>query len=973
MYEKDLHDFNCYHILNLNPFDAYSDEDIFNCIRDCKKRWTTTLNSRSSESEDKVRARFLLDSVNEIEARMKDPKRRKLESENAEKLICKLSQSLNRSCIVTSDGTRYVFPGEIYTMISDIEWDSIDEDTFISHADLKNEHPGLIRYSKLIPTVELILLCGMTSPSELLNRICDDMKELSGFILPENYDQTSFDKTLDACKQRLSRVQDSKYPMRDVYRQAVNSISTISDRDDRTSGLEKLCNAWCISESISDTMNAERHIGIFGREYVMDLIHAYEDRIEDIDLLISVLMYICYNRHIAINMSSDNITSVRCPSCLSILSNSETTICPICGLSLKNPCPKCNCLLDPTTDRCKLCGCDIAYSNDYLSERTKVIEQYLKNGKIHSAIMELSPIRTKYPYSRIVHEMEKNIDDSKKQRDEIISSAMKAYNSHNYHEANEGLSYFISKYPEDGSDYKNQKYESAAHVSKSRDLCAESERAQPNDRLEILLNASSMCPDNPDVLRRLAEYPPSAPVSAETVSHVGYISIHILPPSDTRMIKYAIYRRISGQKDSERIGIVSDTIYDDHTTVSGIHYEYDVFSERGNIRSVDYVSSNKSISLSEVGNPRSYEYDGTIELNFIKAVGSARTAIHRISSSGETVFFTDSDRFADSTVQPGESLRYIFKSIYKLGDLELYSDGVEITASVKPIIPKITDFRINECSEGFKAKWKCDADVILYLSDKKDRKYIGTDVLSTFNRSMKRIEPLKIINEGMIFVADKEGLFTITPVSVIGNYGREGVSMEIANIRPFKNVMIHNHGKECVIRMDWPVLASKARISWIVGDAENSVDMDKSEYTSEGFRINIDSDDLVVFKISAVYNLYQNDIESQPITIQCNLGERRLVSYSVYNGRRSKKVTIRAPGLTSIPPVIVVASPNSLPLMPYEGKVVWKTDKNLDIVDGMHIISIPFISSSETVRLFFRNVSDNDIYGLICDNWSVSK
>lgn len=968
MYEKDIHDFNCFYIFDLNPFKAYSDEDIIDSINEHCKKWTDTLKSRNSDSEEKVKARFLLDSLNAMRNRMMDPRLRMEEVEDAKKLICKLSQSLNRCCIVMSDGLKYVFPGETYALMSDIGWNAIDEEDLLSCADLSNEQLGICRYSKLIPTVKQILLCGMTSPSELLNKICDDLNELSGFKLPDNYDATSFDKTLEACKKKLSLVQDSNYPMRDVYRQAVNSISSVSDKDERTKGIRELCKAWCTAELIIRTMDAEKHMGVFGHTYVMDMVNCYADQVDDIELLTSVLLHLCYNNHIAVNMSSDDVVSLRCPSCLSILQGSNTISCPVCGLSLKNPCPKCNCLLNPNDKQCTLCGCDIAYSNRILADKYDLIDGYLEKGKIHSAIMAINPIRIKYPYSKTVLEMDKTIDCYKEQRDRNLESAMKAYMSGNYYDAYARLSQFLIDYPEDGGDYKDALFDSDAHISNSNRYCAESDNAQSDHKLSILLDASTACQDNPEVLKRLSKYPPSAPISVHTQTHVGCISIHIVPPNDDRMVKFRVYRRIFGENDRLYIGTISDASYDDHTTVPGTAYEYDVFSERGLIRSIDCASSNRSMSISEIKDPHSSEEDGIIDLTFIKAKGSTKTIITRISESGESTFITDSNHFADTVANPGEKLTYAFRSVYRLDDRELLSDGIEITAYTKPVIPEITDLKITECKEGFKAKWKCDADVVLYTTDNENRRYIGVDLLSTFNRTLKRIEPLHVINDGIIFNTDNEELFTIVPVSVIGNYGREGVSIEVANIKPFRKATVCNHDGECTIKMDWPKNASKAHISWVVNGEERTEYRSISEYSNEGFRIVPDTEGLITFKIYAVYNLHNKDMESPPITLQCYLGNRILVFYNVRNNKHSKKIVLRA-SVDSIPPIIAVTSGSGMPLTPFEGRILWETDKNIDLRNGMNAIKISSLSSKDNVRLFFKNVEDNNVYALICEDW----
>lgn len=968
MYERDMHDFNCFYVLDLDPFKAYSDEEIINRIDERRKEWTGTLKSRSSESEEKVRARFLLDSIDTMRNRMMDPCLRNAEVEDAEKLIRKLSQSLNRCCIVTSDGSKYVFPGETYTLMSDIGWTSVDEMDFLSCADLKNEQPEICRHSKLIPTVKQILLCGTTSPSELFNRICDDLSELSGFKLLDSYDSTSFDKTLEACKKKLSHVQDSKYPMRDVYRQAVNSISSVSDRDERTKGIQELCKAWCTAELITRTMDAEKHMGVFGRTYVMDMVNCYADQIDDRELLVSVLLHLCYNNHIAVNMSSDDVVSLRCPSCLSLLQGSDTATCPVCGVSLKNPCPKCGCLLNPDDKQCTLCSCDITYSNAILTDGYRQIDKYLEKGKIHSAIMAINPLRIRFPHSKTVVEIDKMIECCEKQRDDDLKNAMDAYSSKNYYEAYVELSRFITDYPEDGSDYKGYLSDSNSHISDSNEHCTKSDNAQPECKLPMLLDASTACQDNPEVLKRLRSYPPSAPISVHTQTHVGCISIHIIPPADDRMVRFKIYRRISGEDCSSYIGTIRDTSYDDRTAVPGTVYEYDVFSERGLIRSMDCTSSNKSISISEVGNPHSSEDDGSMNLTFIKAEGSMKTVIHRISESGESTFNTDSDHFIDSNVNPGEKLTYTFRSVYRLDDTELMSDGVEITVSTKPIIPKITDLKITECREGFKAKWKCDADVVLYTTGDKNRKYIGVDLLSTFDRTLECIEPLHILNDGMIFDANKEGLFKIIPVSVVGHYGREGAGIEIANIKPFRKVTVCNHDGECTIRMDWPENASKAHISWVANGEERTECRDISEYSNEGFRIVPDTEGPVTFNIRAVYSLHNKDVESPPVSVQCYLGNRALVFYNVRNNRYSKKIVLRA-SMDSIPPVMAVTSGGGLPLTPFEGRTVWSTDGNIDLINGTATITVPFSSSKDNIRLFFKNIEDNNMYVLICENW----
>ena len=971
MYEKHKEDFNCFHVLNLNPFetDAYSEEDIIERISECREKWERCFRSRNSEAEDKISARIRIDSIDIIEHRMTDLELRKIEASEAVKLVTKMAMSLVSDSVVTPDGVIHVFPDSVRNLLDNAEWDSVEVSDLLSCANLSESSPELPVSGVMIRTVNHIRQCGMSLPSEFLNMITDDINDLSKYRLKDGFDKESFLETLNACKKKLSLVQDSNYPMRDVYFRTVNAISSSEKSRNESVDLEKLCKAWEVADCIVGTISAEKHLRVLGSTYMHDLIGCFTDQTDDYGLVQSIVLFLCYNDHIPVDMTSDDVNSVRCPSCLALINKSKTSKCPVCGAVLKHPCPKCGCLLPPRERHCHQCHCDIDYSELRLSEKYDEIEHLLESGKIHSALMAFQSIGNKYPYSETVSGISELINKYKSERDKKSEHAMKSYNSGRFFDAHEKLTCFISEYPEDGSDYKGYLTDCKMHIAESDRLCAESDEYQGDHRLSILLNASSVCTDNPRVVSRLEKYPPAEPQSITAESCSGSIVLRIIPPAGNRMTVFRVYREniLTGEKSF--VYDVDSAVCEDRMTEPGAPFRYEAFSVRGGIRSIRSATSDAAIRLSEPGNPKSEEKDGGITISFVKAPNSCKTLIRRELNTGITDFFTETECFTDPTLSPGEHVTYTLKSVYRLNGKEVLSDGIMIACAMKPYIPEVNNLHISRCIDGYKAKWDCEADVVLYVSVKSDRRYLGVRPISEFDRTMKRITPTHILSKGMIFKTDEEGEFEIVPVSVSGNTGREGVAVFMINVSPFKNVTIREVEKTCIIKMDWPKDASEARISWSVNGTEYTEIKKSSDYTPDGFVFSAETEGWVEFRICAIYRSYGKSLTSNPVVLRCFLGTRKLIRYSIVENRFWKGITVSSDSVTSIPPLIAVGLTNGLPLTPHEGRVVWES-KMLTLRNNKISFTVPQTSSSEKVRLFFRNNTDYEQYSLVYDNGS---
>ena len=773
---------------------------------------------------------------------------------------------------------------------------------------------------------------------------------------------------LTACSRKLNDVSDRRFRDRDIYINILRQIQDIVDDPDKMDAVARYIDVTEPVRSIMSRLSMEKghNLGSMYFENLLDhVLTEYDDR----ELIKDIVAMECYSSHIPLNLRTDDVDTVRCPDCGTLITGRSTSQCSVCNFHLRKVCPLCNAGSSLDTSECPSCGYPFDTEDLALGQSAERYNDSIESGNLVTAGRTLDILRSTYPHYRNLPIMEERLEESQRLADNTRGNANRLYYSGKYNAAMKEYEQYASSFPEDYSldnESQSRLRECTKRVKEAGELLGLASRSIGTAELGLLQRASRVCPDHPKVLERVSEFPPLPPKNAKAVSSHGGIMVTYDGPDDPD-VSYSITRvEVDSGRETELEFIRGKQVFD-RDAPPGMECTYRIHSKRGCVLSRGYALTLPAMSVSDVTGLTSHVDETGIHLDFTRPVGSTATVIVRESDAEVVEYRTDGDGFTDSDVDDRTGYRYHVRSEFRVGSEKLLSDGLTVSVKTFSHPDAVRDLNIRRTDDGrFLATWKCGDRVCLFLDRDVGSRPRGIAPLGTFHDGMVPINPTRIYDDGMEFELDVFGDIAIVPVSVLDGYGCEGARAILTIMETFSNVRIHPKRDQCLITMDWPDKANWAEIDVVRGDDVQSHTFSRYEYNYGSISVPLDEGYDYECRIHAIYDTKSVRLKSDPVVAHVSTRRREMLSYTVSCERHGSVVEFEVPqSMEHIPRMVAVRTAEGIPLSPSDGFVIWDSEDAIEVRQGKATIYAKGKEFDSSTRLFFADTSEYQRYSVM--------
>jgi hypothetical protein len=398
----------------------------------------------------------------------------------------------------------------------------------------------------------------------------------------------------------------------------------------------------------------------------------------------------CKEKNVIIIEPNDDsfVNQVTCRICAA--SNSpQATVCKVCAFPLTVTCPKCGKKSSDHKElKCTKCGFSIG---DMPNAETMVIQanKSLAGGDLTAASKYLAQAEAYWKTYPGIAELKDKLNKEQSKIDAFI----RQINEHKKGKRYVTIVGLLRNSRLDNAIINIHKTEAENAINSAKTVMNKIRTASnPTEKLEICMQALSLCADLEEAKKELVLSPPQSPTNLKVnvAGKTVRLSWNKLPSG---FLHYSIVRKINGipqnHSDGEVIADITDSQYDDINMVPGLSYYFAVYSKCGDIYSKNRVTFGPVVVVEEI-NASLLNYNiHEKQINFTcKFPPNAKYIdIYRDGSLIKTiaeVSFTDSNLITD------RKYTYKFVAVFEdcLGN-KYHSKGFELqlmpTAPPKPI------------------------------------------------------------------------------------------------------------------------------------------------------------------------------------------------------------------------------------------------------------------------------------------------
>lgn len=511
----------------------------------------------------------------------------------------------------------------------------------------------------------------------------------------------------------------------------------------------------------------------------------------------------------------------------------QATVCKNCAFPLVVVCPKCSRKSnDPNELKCTQCGFsigDMPNAENMVIQANKaftignleVAEKYIGQAELYWST---------YPPIQ-------DLKDKIRQEQNAISNKLKKVEEYRNNKEYVSLLAFLKNL-----NIKNPQlslYENEAEISmgKAREILSKANSVTDKaSRLDMYMQALSICADLEEVKRELKLTPPQMPenLQLDVVGKTVRLSWIKLP---SKYIGYTIIRKENGMprnySDGEIVAKITDSRYDDTNVPTGISYYYAVFSHCGEVYStqgsiVGPIMTIEDINLSQI----KYSIQKTqINFSYPFPPHAKKIAFYR---NDELVKVLHDENFTDTELTPGVKYTYKFIVLYEdcLGK-ELASRGVslELTPTVPP--EPIKKLSIQKEGENVVLSWTQEsksADIRILQTTKPISKPIGTILsIGELEKTGKLFTPS---TSSTIVIPLLAGILKsyYSVWSVWGNNGTAigGIEIEHIDVPDVTQLKAYISSGKVYVEWNWPSGCNQVKVSYSNNSFEDKYKISKS-------------------------------------------------------------------------------------------------------------------------------------------------
>lgn len=663
--------------------------------------------------------------------------------------------------------------------------------------------------------------------------------------------------------------------------------------------------------------------------------------------------------------------------------------CPRCGAALEIECPRCGARSSNADAACQSCGChtgDAALVNALLREG----ERLILDGNAAAALRCFDKALLYWPGWKPALDARRRAETRHQERESELAALETLVRGARLTGARSALERFERSHGPAGLDGLKRKIqdgmaraEAAFTQGEARRRAGDGEKA-----LDHYEEALAACSDFEPAQRALTASPPPPPSKLQALPQGTGFRLSWSAATTGRSVLYRVLRKAGGMPlspgDGEALGETRGTFLDDTAATPGTPWYYAVFSLRGGVSCQAPAGTGPHLRTAEVEGLEVFAESGGVILCWTAPTGCRRVEVWRRQGKppshpgeGTPVPVAGSDAH-DTGLGNGQVYGYLIVAVFddpvRPGG-ERFSAGR--TATAIPVAPPaaVMDLRASRNGNSVLLSWTPVPGTLVQirqasrLADYTPGLVLPVSQADRFGALVSGASS----NAAQVSLTSQGQTFFV-PLSVTSGTAVAGRAATVTTLDPVSGLKAQRAGAGLVLTWDWPQGSDEALVAWTYERCP------EDPLESEGGRIRVTRREYErascwllphVERRPHYFSVFtkapEMDLYSSPAQIVETLGQGITVSYQVVVKKALLRRSVQdawieltcSSGGTTLPPLLVVGKPQSVPLSPRDGQLLTEAPA-VCFERGKATLSIPSTCwpAQPYVRLFFKNSED---------------
>lgn len=664
--------------------------------------------------------------------------------------------------------------------------------------------------------------------------------------------------------------------------------------------------------------------------------------------------------------------------------------CSKCGAALEIPCPRCGTRNPNFYAACQSCGCrtgDFALVDALLREG----ERMALDGYASAALRYFDKALLYWPEWKPAAEARRRVEAQRQAREKELNALETLVQGAKLIAARSALERFERNQGTAGLDDLRRRIRDGLARAEAAFAKGE-ERRQARDTeaaLDRYEEALAACADFEPAQRAMVFSPPPPPSNLQVLSLGTGFRLSWSTAATGRSLAYRVLRKARGlplsAEDGEVLGEVRGTTLDDTGAIPGSPWYYAVFSLRGGVPCHAPAGSGPHLRIAEIEKFELTAGSGEVSLRWTAPPGCRRVEVWRQQGApptrpgtGAPLTVTGSDAH-DTGLTNGQIYGYLAVAVFDdpsdLGG-ELRSAGR--TATATPVAPPaaITDLQATRNGKNVLLSWTAIPGAQVQIRQTSQPPDYAPGLILPISQADRFgvLMPGASSNAVQVTLTGQGQTFFV-PLSVSSGTAVAGRAAAVITIDAVGRLTVRRAGAGLALTWDWPEGSDEVLVTWVHDRfPENPLQIQGSqarvtrrEYDRAGCWL-LPQVERRPHYFSVFTKAPGADLYSAPARIVETLGQGVTVSYHIVVKKTLLRRSVEEAWVelicnggdgTTLPALVVVGKPQSVPLSPKDGQVLAEIPA-VRFEQGKATLPIPAIhwSSRPYVKLFFKSSED---------------
>ena len=678
----------------------------------------------------------------------------------------------------------------------------------------------------------------------------------------------------------------------------------------------------------------------------------------------------------------------QCGFCSELAPSREATRCRRCGEPLAQDCPRCGAPTPTDRPACPKCGCD--------TRDAPLVRRLLKEGQdlaAQGALLEgmrcLERALVHWPDWEPARRERFRMAALREQRDRELATIEEAVNARHLQEAQGDLDRYRRLHGSDGTERLWRCIEEG--LRRAHGLLADARRlrgvGQADAALERFEEALRSCADLREAKQAIAAHPPEPPTRLHVTELPGGFRLAWNGAAGKPGLEYRVIRKACGRPgswdDGTVVGEPGSPGLDDLGPEPGVPWYYAVYTSRSGVRSVRPAHSGPHVLADPPAKVEVVAGEGTVTLRWALPRAAKGVDLRRrrgrpphCPEDGYVVAAARSSA-VDSGLRNGTRYGYLLRAVYddpRHSGALVYSAGVKVSAVPSAPPPPVLDLQGTCQGQRVALSWTHpapDAEVQLRRAPRAPATSPGTVLASDTLDELGALVPPAGRGHARASLAEQGRTFFV-PVTLRQGAAVLGQAISLTNLREVDSLRGERSGTNLVLTWNWPSGVNEARVCYRSdcfptqpGEPGTTCALvTRREYDRRGcWELRAAARQRHYFSVHTLGE--EAGLHSTGVRCLMALGREHKVRYELVPHRWMGLGPVRSltlelscdAALGELPPTVLVAKRQHLPLSPTDGETV-ATYGPTTLTEGRASLPVPREHGSPTperyVKLFLR-------------------